>query len=225
MSQQQPTSVTESLRQSVYKQRNFIEAFFFFLLHTANKIYGMCLSFTPISTQCMLTKHNRKECMFTWITVHSQNDRKQQEWKENGRKQVLVCAASTQTARHVINVWGARCRLWQLNVSSIRIYMFLIRDLDPPRITIRFKLFFMVNWCNSPPPSTTTLLHLLPCLHFKSSHKVREKEILSRRSKQNLKFGNIIILGNWNKKHWFLYIKKNMTNVDNCHWNFLGHIF
>lgn len=153
-------------------------------------------------------KHNRKECMFTWITVHSQNDRKQQEWKENGRKQVLVCAASTQTARHVINVWGARCRLWQLNVSSIRIYMFLIRDLDPPRITIRFKLFFMVNWCNSPPPSTTTLLHLLPCLHFKSSHKVREKEILSRRSKQNLKFGNIIILGNWNKKHWFLYIYK-----------------
>lgn len=39
-----------------------------------------------------------------------------------------------------------------------------------------------------------------PRLHFESSHKEREKEILLRRSKQNFKFGNIIILGCDNMK-------------------------
>lgn len=51
----------------------------------------------------MLMKQDRKECMFTWTIVHSQNDRKQQEWEEMAES-VLICAASTQTARLVIYV-------------------------------------------------------------------------------------------------------------------------
>lgn len=54
-----------------------------------------------------------KECMFTWTIVHGQNDRKQQEWEENGGKSVLICAVLTQTARRYLFMW-ARCRRAEL---------------------------------------------------------------------------------------------------------------
>lgn len=73
-----PTSVTESLQQSFYKKMDFKEIFPS-ALRSANESNVLALS-----TQCMFIRKDRKECMFTWTTVHSQNDGKLQEWQKAG---------------------------------------------------------------------------------------------------------------------------------------------
>lgn len=77
----------------------------------------------------MFKKQDRKECMFTWTNVSIVRMKgSHRNKKRNCRKQVLICAVSTQTTAEFViyDISECLCRLWQLNVVSIKICFLLI---------------------------------------------------------------------------------------------------
>lgn len=95
----------------IYRGTNFVE------MCPASRIKNCQWDFEECDFSNKHTVHFNeaieKECMFTWTIVHGQNDRKQQEWEENGGKLVFICAVLTQTARRYLFMW-AWCRRAEL---------------------------------------------------------------------------------------------------------------
>lgn len=172
----------------------------------ANEICGMCLSFSSISAECMLMEQSRKECMFRWTTV-STEWQKATEMQKKKKQKAGTNLCSFKTARmSFIVCLSAWCRPWQTGMYFS--FNYRIWNVSLPTLTIQFYYFnFIVSyWRNYCPPHITSLLHWVSLFAFWIFPQ-REKKILLRRCKQNSRFGNIIILGNANMKHWYLLKK------------------
>lgn len=87
-----PTNATGSLQWSVYRRRNVLRD------PNQSDLWNVSVFFSNKHTVDVSEARERGMHVYVDYCVHSQKDEKQQEWKRNSRRQVLICAAPIQTA-------------------------------------------------------------------------------------------------------------------------------